>query len=113
LFSNFFSSNKIINLDSESFERKLSQDENAVILDVRTQQEYNEYRIPNSLLIDIYRPTFLNEIEKLDRTKNYYVYCHSGARSYQAAAKMVKLGFDNLFNLSGGIASWYGEIEES
>jgi len=113
LFNNFFFSNKIKNLDAESFERKLSQDENAVLIDVRTEQENREYRIPNSINIDIYNPTFQNEVEKLDRSKNYYIYCHSGARSFQAAALMSKVGFENLYNLSGGIASWYGEVEEN
>ena len=49
------------------------------------------------------------ELEKLDKTKNYYVYCRSGNRSGQACAIMKNLGFDKAFNLQGGFMNWEGE----
>lgn len=112
MFGSLFGNKSIQNLDSEAFERRISSDQNAVIIDVRTHNEYRQVRIPNSILIDIYQKSFLQEIEKLDKSKNYYVYCHSGARSFQASAQMVKLGFENVSNLAGGIVSWYGEVEQ-
>mgnify|MGYP006264303443 FL=1 len=47
-------------------------------------------------------------IDNLDKTKNYYVYCHSGVRSVQACQIMASFGFSNLFNLLGGISDWSG-----
>jgi rhodanese-related sulfurtransferase len=46
----------------------------------------------------------------LDKSKNYYVYCRSGARSEQACHLMSQMGFENTFNLLGGIMQWQGEV---
>ena len=87
-------------------------DDNAVILDVRTQEEVDEGKIPNSLHIDIYKgPEFMDKINQLDKSKNYYVYCRAGSRSAQACTVMNQLGFENTYNLVGGISQWTGAIE--
>ena len=44
-----------------------------------------------------------------DKSKNYYVYCHSGVRSVQACQIMKTFGFNNLYNLLGGISEWTGQ----
>jgi rhodanese-related sulfurtransferase len=62
--------------------------------------------------MDIYKPDFVTGIEKLDRSKSYYVYCHSGSRSYAAANQMIQMGFQNVYNLESGIVSWQGNIEK-
>lgn len=103
----------VANLDSETFEKMMIETGDAVILDVRTLDEYNTVRIPNSILIDIYKPEFLDEIEKLDREKTYFIYCRSGSRSYNAAKQMQKMGFENVFNLENGIIDWHGPVEQS
>ena len=83
------------------------------MLDVRTPEEVEEGYIPNATNIDIYLgQEFVAELEKLDKTKNYYVYCRSGQRSGQACAIMNKLGFENAYNLVGGFMNWEGEIAE-
>ncbi|MEX0273681.1 MAG: rhodanese-like domain-containing protein, partial [Flavobacteriaceae bacterium] len=51
-------------------------------------------------------------LQKLDTSKNYYVYCRSGNRSAQACAIMGSLGFGNVYNLEGGFMEWEGEVEE-
>jgi rhodanese-related sulfurtransferase len=99
------------NLSSAEFERKLSKDKNAMLIDVRTLREHNTSRIPNSLLIDIYNPAFLREIDRLDRAKNYYLYCRSGNRSYIAGQQMKKMGFGGVYNLQPGIIGWNGPKE--
>jgi len=79
------------------------------LLDVRTLEEVEEGYIPSATNIDIYKgPEFVSEIEKLDKTKNYYVYCRSGGRSAQACAIMNELGFENTYNLLGGFTEWDG-----
>ncbi|WP_074722752.1 rhodanese-like domain-containing protein [Flavobacterium frigoris] len=100
-----------MNLSQEDWASQLEGDANAVILDVRTEDEYNDGIISNAINIDIHQgPVFVSEIEALDKSKNYYVYCRSGARSAKACEAMNELGIENAFNLSGGILGWDGEI---
>lgn len=100
-----------MNLTQESWTNQLQNDANAFILDVRTEDECSEGIIPNALNIDIYRgQEFINEIETLDKSKNFYVYCKAGSRSEQACAIMNQLGFENTFNLQGGFMNWQGEV---
>jgi len=83
---------------------------NTVILDVRTPNEWAEGIIKNAILINILEPqSFMGEIEKLDKSKNYYVYCRSGARSRQACQVMNSIGINEANNLSGGILEWTGK----
>jgi rhodanese-related sulfurtransferase len=100
-----------MNLEQEDWKDQLSSDANAVILDVRTEDEFNEGMIPGAINIDIYKGQgFIYSIEALDKTKNYYVYCRSGGRSGQACSIMSQLGFENTYNLLGGIMNWEGEV---
>ena len=94
------------------WEAQLEKDDNAVILDVRTEGEVADGKIPNTLHIDIYKGQgFVDDLQKLDKSKNYYVYCRSGGRSAQACAVMNQLGFENAYNLMGGFNEWNGEVE--
>ena len=100
-----------INLSASDFYQKISSDENAVIVDVRTPQEFNDGHIQNSILIDIYNPTFQSKILELDKTKNYYIYCRSGNRSYHAGVFMLSEGFESVQHLEEGIISWTEKLE--
>ncbi|GEC71240.1 Rhodanese-related sulfurtransferase [Flavobacterium flevense] len=100
-----------MNLTQEDWIAQLEADENAVILDVRTEDECDEGIIPNAINIDIHKGQgFISELEELDKSKNYYVYCRSGARSAKACEIMNELGFDNAYNLLGGMLDWDGEV---
>ena len=92
-------------LSQEEWSEQFENDENAFLLDVRTPEEVEEGYI-------YLGQEFVAELEKLDKTKNYYVYCRSGQRSGQACAIMNKLGFENAYNLVGGFMNWEGEIAE-
>ena len=97
-------------LSQQDWEEQMEKDSNAVILDVRTEVEIEDGIIPNSINIDIYKgQEFIEELEKLDKAKNYYVYCRSGSRSGQACAIMNSIGFKNAYNLEGGFMNWEGE----
>ncbi len=101
------------NLSQEEWTEQLEQDGNAFILDVRTPEEVGEGYIPGATNIDIYMGQgFLDALEDLDKSKNYYVYCRSGSRSGQACALMAKAGFKNAYNLEGGFMQWEGEVAE-
>ena len=100
-------------LSQEEWTAQLSKDENAFILDVRTEDEVGDGYIPKANHIDIYLGQgFIDELQKLDKTKNYYVYCRSGNRSGQACAIMNSVGFENAYNLEGGFMNWQGEVVE-
>ena len=97
-------------LTQEQWRSQLAQDDQAVILDVRTQEEYDEVAIPGAKQIDIYDPpSFMEAIQQLDKSKSYYVYCRSGGRSAQACAVLNSIGIAETFNLLGGIMEWSGE----
>lgn len=90
---------------------RLSADKNAVVLDVRTPEEVALGIIPYAIVIDIYKGQgFISEIEKLDKSKTYYVYCKAGGRSAQACSVMNQLGFKDTYNLIGGFSKWKGEV---
>jgi phage shock protein E len=75
-----------------------------VIIDVRTPAEFAEGHLPSALNIDFQSGNFEQEIESLDKTVTYAVYCRSGNRSSQATAIMAKAGFTNIYDLQGGVA---------
>ena len=98
-------------LTQEEWVSQLENDDNAVVLDVRTEAEVADGIIENAIHIDIYKgQEFVSEIEELDKNKNYYVYCRSGNRSGKACNIMEQLGFDNAYNLEGGILEWEGDL---
>ncbi|MCY2688025.1 rhodanese-like domain-containing protein [Salinimicrobium sp. TH3] len=100
-------------INQEEWREKIAEDDDAVILDVRTEQEVEEGYIPGARVIDIYKgQEFIDEIDKLDKSKNYYIYCRSGNRSGQACAIMDQKGFKNTYNLLGGFSQWEGERTE-
>ena len=112
--ASLFSKNEekqVPNIDNETFKNGYTNNNNAVLLDVRTPKEYSEKRIPNSILINFYEPGFADEISLLDKAKSYYVYCRSGNRSFHAGNLMLKMGFKEVHNLAKGIIEWNGETE--
>ena len=101
-----------MNLSQSEWWSQFLADPNGVILDVRTEEENAAKKIPGSLNIDIYKGQgFVYLVDELDKTKNYYVYCLAGGRSAQACSIMNQLGFENTFNLIGGISEWEGPTE--
>ena len=99
-----------MDLEQDKWKIGLEHDLDALILDVRTPEEYEASRIPNSVNIDFYNPEiFMQEIGKLDKDKSYYIYCRTGVRSANSCQLMKELGFINIYNLIGGIVEWNGE----
>ena len=85
----------------------------SVILDVRTEEEFESGYIKGALNMDIRGGAdFLASIESLDKSKSYFVYCRSGARSGQACQLMSQMGFSAVYNLHGGVLAWEGDLEE-
>jgi rhodanese-related sulfurtransferase len=98
------------NITQTEWNELISSDDNNVILDVRTPSEWSEGIIENAVLINIMEPqSFMESIEELDKSKNYYIYCRSGGRSGQACQVMDSIGFGITYNLMGGMMEWNGE----
>lgn len=101
------SGGKVTNLNVSEFASKIS-DSSVTLVDVRTPGEFMSGHIAGATNIDFESGTFEADIQKLDKTKTYAVYCRSGNRSGQATALMLKDGFKSVFNLNGGIIDWTG-----
>ncbi|MEZ5084079.1 MAG: rhodanese-like domain-containing protein [Bacteroidales bacterium] len=86
-------------------EKNLTNEE-LVILDTRTMGEYNQGHIENSLFLDFSAKDFYTRVSALDKNKTYLVYCNSGRRSAITMDFMKKNGFNNAWNLEGGIIAW-------
>jgi rhodanese-related sulfurtransferase len=99
------SSPSATDLSVSEFTGKVAE-QGIVTLDVRTPGEFNEGHIEGAQLIDFQSGNFENEIAALDKTKTYAVYCRSGNRSGQAVKVMREAGFNNLYNLNGGVIDW-------
>jgi rhodanese-related sulfurtransferase len=102
----------LLNLSTFEFSQKIQSNDSIVIIDVRTPKEFSEGHIPNSQLIDIYNPTFPKIISELDKSKDYYIYCRSGIRSYHAGVFMLSEGFKSVQHLKDGIISWTEKLEK-
>lgn len=76
-----------------------------IILDVRTQEEYDEAHIKGAILIPDYEVAVKAESVLKDKNQLILVYCRSGRRSKLAASELVKLGYTNIKEF-GGIIDW-------
>lgn len=84
---------------------------NHIILDVRTQEEFDEGHIPGAVLIPDYEIAKRAESELSDKDALILVYCRSGRRSKNAAQTLADLGYTNVKEF-GGIIDWEYEIEK-
>jgi phage shock protein E len=97
---------KYKDIDAETFDKMRKSEKNAVVLDVRTRDEYKNGHIPGSVLLDFNSPDFEKELGKLDKNKTYLVHCAVGGRSARACKKMGALDFSKVYNLEGGMGAW-------
>lgn len=99
-------------LTNQQWKDLTSTDTQAVIIDVRNDDEIAEGKIPGAISANVMEPPiFMEKVENLDKNKNYYIYCKSGGRSRQACAVLAYLGFTNVYNLIDGFSNWDGEVE--
>lgn len=80
--------------------------EHAVLIDVRTPDEFAQGHIQGAMNINVDGSDFDAQIASLDKTKTYAVYCHSGRRSGIATKAMEAAGFVHMYDLEGGIQAW-------
>lgn len=98
------------NLTQLEWKEGISKDKDSIVIDVRTKEECLHGMIENAIHLDICDlENFTSEVEKMDKSKNYFVYCMAGGRSGSACKIMNDLGFENTYNLMGGISCWTGD----
>ena len=93
-------------LPANKFGDQIKTTKDAIVLDVRTQQEFSTGHIEDATNINWNGKQFDSLILKLDKTKPVFVYCLSGGRSAKAASHMRSLGFTNVSELQGGLMQW-------
>jgi rhodanese-related sulfurtransferase len=85
---------------------QMYQQSNTFVVDVRTQEEWNEYHAPNTTLIPLDQlPNRLNEVPK---DKKILVVCRSGNRSQQGRDILLAAGYDAT-SMAGGLKEWYSK----
>ncbi|MCK0191234.1 rhodanese-like domain-containing protein [Arenibacter sp. F20364] len=82
------------------FKQELLDD--AILVDVRTPEEFSAGHLENAENINLYDPNFTDKFKAVDKDKTIYLYCKMGGRSAKAQEKLKSLGFSHVVNLEGG-----------
>ncbi len=99
-----------MNITAQEAKEIMDSQEGYVILDVRTQEEFDQGHIPGAILIPDYEIEEKAENVLKDKDQLILVYCRSGRRSKLAAEALVKLGYTHIKEF-GGIIDWPYEVE--
>ena len=99
-----------VNITAEEAKRIMDSEECYTILDVRTQEEYDEGHIPGAIVLSHEEIAEKAEEVLTDKDQLILVYCRSGRRSKIAAEALVELGYTNIKEF-GGIIDWPYEVE--
>ncbi len=89
-----------------AFQKTINSTKDAVVLDVRTPDEFNSGALVNAMNVDFRDKYFETRVKDMDVNKVYFVYCLSGGRSGNAAEFMRKIGFKNVYEMAGGMLAW-------
>ncbi|MCH1558370.1 MAG: rhodanese-like domain-containing protein [Flavobacteriaceae bacterium] len=93
-------------LNYESFKNEISNDD-VLLFDVRTTDEFNSGHIEGSINIDFYdKKIFTEFFEKIEKSKPIFIYCRTGNRSKQSSELLKSIGFNSVFDLEGGYTNW-------
>lgn len=93
-------------INAEDFFSAMEENPDHLLLDVRTQGEYDSSHLSNSTLISVQE--LASRIDEISdwKEKPVFVYCRSGNRSLSASKILKEAGFLSIYNLNGGITSW-------
>ena len=84
----------------------LIENKSVIIIDLRTYKEFSQGSIKNSYNIDFQKREFIDNINSLDKDKEYIIYCMSGNRSEKASLIMKSLGFKIIYHYKKGYNDW-------
>jgi len=97
------------NITVKELKEKIDKREKFILLGVRTDMEYFDFHLKNSILIPHYVVEERHEELKADKDDEIVVICRIGNRSVIAAESLVNLGYKNILNVIGGIIEWKSE----
>ncbi|MBT6318280.1 MAG: rhodanese-like domain-containing protein [Cryomorphaceae bacterium] len=100
----FLQSHIIQDIDKQEVSNLLNNE--IVVIDVRTNKEFKEGNIETSFNLDFQKREFIDSLDKLDKNKEYLIYCASGNRSLKASHIMKSLGFKIIYNYKKGYKDW-------
>ena len=100
----------IVEVSCLDLKKKMDDNDDFVLLDVREPEEFEVCMIPGSILIPL--SEIEDHLEELDKEANYILHCKMGGRSTKAAYIMKENGFEHVSSLSGGIYQWAQDIEK-
>lgn len=95
-------------ITQEELKELVKAEPKTMIIDVRTYAEYRMDHINPCQNISLKEGDFDGQVKYLDKDKFYVLYCGTERRSKRAKKRMLKMGFDNVFTLQGGIQRWVG-----
>lgn len=95
----------IKNVNAKAF-NDLTNNNNIIILDVRTPQEIANGFIDGASFANVMDPGFEDKINLMNKDATILVYCKSGGRSSKAAKILKANGFTDIYNLNGGMGAW-------
>ena len=102
--------NSYQHLTSSEAAEIMQKDKSALILDVRTLEEYEKKHIPNSVLLPLDEIKKKNFSSLKDKDQKILIYCWTGRRAENAAAILVENGYTNVYEF-GGLVEWTGALE--
>ncbi len=105
-FKNLFTLGKNMSADEAKIFIKKHKTSTFQLVDVRQAKEYDKEHLPGAIHIPLRE--LLDRKDELDPNKTIMIYCSSGIRSRAACQLLIGQGFDNIFNISGGINKWQG-----
>lgn len=100
---------EVINVSPEKAKEMIEENDNIIVLDVRTEEEFKEGHLEGAILLPDNQISNKAESILPDKDAKIIVYCRSGRRSAGASEALSQLGYSNVFDL-GGITSWPYEI---
>ena len=106
IFAQTGTSVPVINLSAERFKAASTDTHQTIIIDLRTSDEMKKGYIKGAVQLDFLAKDAESKIDKLDKTKTYFIYCESGERSKDAAEYMGKHGFKRTYTLEKGFSDW-------
>jgi phage shock protein E len=104
---NLFGKN-VPEIDAAEVKKAIDEKKNFILLDVRTQLEYEKNHIQNSINLSVENFQNKSKVAELvpDKDATVYIYCLSGNRSATAAQAMIANGYTNVFSMKSGILAW-------
>jgi rhodanese-related sulfurtransferase len=79
---------------------------NFVLIDIRTPEEFESGHIAGAININYHTDAFIADLDKLDKSKTYMIYCRTGRRVSDTVGIMVRLGFPTIYRINGDINRW-------